>query len=1056
MAEFNHLSDQQLRDLLIEAERDSWEEAPEIRRIIEERRMATEKAAEDSFEAKIGRGPAATQTVPKEVHDRLRRLGVPPGKMKDTVDAYSNMKDALARNPHLTEKELREDIASRGYHADHIAKMESAFKTVEPLVKADLGQSNVDTDFPDEASRRNYLIANHFTDAEIAKTLSHWTPQNNEYQKKARIFPIPDVAKDRIAEQQVKHAEARVKRSNAQQEEAQRIGVVQNYDAQTMPGTAPEKHAMELGAAGSDILAHQYGRGYQKYKGDRFAKKTPEEEEAERLTKELNPNTAAEAERQRILKEVTSRNLGKDASQKAAAPYMSKASADFAKRHNEMFGDIETKNEQSLIDKMNENYLEKIAPSIHQKYMTQGVKSHGHVAKEQAQLLKQAQEGTARAITETRAQNRAASMGATLGEQANQGNLARQAGALSQADADADRRTTETLEEIHARHEKEKLLHATRVGAIGEANKDTEQHKINDARQEFRNEENHATKYAEKMIDAANANPISGLPQEQEIPSAKQTGRASTAAGFMGMGASMLGGMFGGAKEKKAGGRIHRATGGPITPVAHSKYVTPHAMIGYLQAKSSHQRLAAGGQVDPNLIQDAVFAGELPSTALRQKIRQDVLGQAKEDYDAKSRNHLAVGGTVDMFANAKKAPTATNPIAQGASMAEDFVESNRDREIKDKVHAERMKILNPKAEPEESMFSRGIKGFMAGAANSGNDDWVARSGKAFTGAISADDTAREAKRKREKERQKLILDVGKQFDNEINAKKKMSLSEKAHALSLRKQAEDELTGQSTRGYNDAKTKLALDELGEYVRPDTAKEKSVGDPSLDPDLSLDDNTLSRPEIRLKPNDRNNAITKYTTLDAELDKGQQAALEMYDMSKSTNTGAQHTYETLQPITAILSGHMPGTLGRFKTIGQNFVNAQNEVNRLTGVGDARLSDKAREAQEREKPAPSKDEETNIGAATKGFNQFRAHRVNNIRNLKRVGAPKSAIAKSELALKNFDADWADKQPKAEKSTSHNDTSATSGVNPGKKAAAKNDIKEAARKKLASKGIYE
>lgn len=988
------------------------DEVSEAHQILNERRHAAETKANNERDAQkeaiIGRGPSATPTVPAEVSSRLKRMGVTPGKMKDAADAYSNMKDAYARNPHLTEQELIEDLTARGYHPNHIQAMETMFKVLEPIVKADLGQSNVETVFPDEESRRNYLIANHFTDPEIDNTLSHWKTMNN----KPGQYRIPDVAKERIAEQQIKHAEARVKRSNAQQEEQQRIGTVQDYDAQTMPGSAPEKHAMELGAAGSDILAHTYGRGYQKYKGKRFADKTIEEIESDLLTKELNPKSKEERSRQKELKDVTSRNFGKDATQKAASPYMSNASADFAKRHNELFGDIETAHEKSLYDQGRRYWEEQMAPTIKAKYLTPGVRGHGHVAKEVGEAGEKTMRGINEAIIGQRAQNRAISANATLQEQKNQAMLAGQAGALSQADASADLATVEKLEGIHARHQQERLNHAKRLGTIGESEKGEEQRKLDDARQEFRNEENHATKYAEKMIDAANRNPISGIPPEPEIPRPKQTGKHSTAAAFAGMGAGMFNKLYG-ETEKAAGGRIRRAIGGPVTSVAHSKYVTPHAMIGYLQAKTAHQKLATGGAVNPNFIQDAVFDGVLPSTELRQQVRRKVLNQAKDDYDAKARNHLAVGGPVGMFANAKierasprriqKAPVSANPLAEGIDLAKNFADSKRDKEIQDKVHTERMKILNPTPEKEESLLSHALKGFMAGAASTGNDDWVARTGRAFTGAVSAGDAAKEAKRQREKERQKLIMDVGNQYAAERHQEKTHGLAEKGHELAKEKHSYDKLVGASTIGMNEAHQGLFEAQAKKLKSGYDMEGVPIEDQPTRPQTTQDKTALDKTALAFKAL-KGVATHLFPIMETS-----------YKLDSGENLGkAQNILGST--LTSAFSSAKQEDLENMKTQSTTIVDAIQKLERDLGEGGNRTLAQAFATTVNAKPDPTKPRSENIRIIQSTFKSLDDTLSFIEQKYKSHGATPNQIAEIKLYKKELDDLRAEKEAELSK----------------------------------------
>lgn len=759
----------------------------------EENRIAREaaEAAGRTHEAKLARGPAPREAASNDVIDRLRKMGIPEKDLRDAGAAYSNLIDAYGNHPTLTPQELLQEMESRGYHADEIKRMQPFFDRVKPVVDADLGISNPTTTFPDEISRRNYLIANHFSDAEI-QDIDRGTLFNGSNTK----YTIPDTARAKLEEQDFKHQRGRVKRSAEQKNREVLDKIVQDYNEHTMPESSREKHAMEIGAAGSHLLAHAASQGAFKYKGKRLADETADEKAAEVLLRDMNPNTRESLSRKKTLEDVTSRNFGKDAAQKAAAPYMSKASADFAKRHNDLFGDIETAHEKSLYDQGIRNWEDKIAPSIKAKYLTPGVRGHGHVAKEVGEAAEKTMRGVNEAIIGQRAQNRAASMGATLSEQANQANLAGQAANLTQADIDADLKATEALEGIHARHRGERRQHAADIGQLGENKADRAQKEINAAIKEAEAEHGHAERIGRVLADVGNANPVSEFKKEETLEKPKRTGMQSTASGLMGLGAGMLG--------KKAGGRVKKAIGGTVSPISHSKYVTPHAMISYLQAKSSHQRLATGGAVDPNFIQDAVFDGVLPSTELRQQVRRQVLGQAKEDYDAKSRNHLATGGAV-------------NPIMEGASLAKHFVEK------------ERMKILNPAPEKEESMFSRGLKGFMAGAAASGNNDWVARSGRSFTGAVAADDAAKEAKRQRDKEHKKLIMEVGKQYADERNAEREFGLHERKHELAekgmgLHEKEVNAKIGHWTALGNAMKAQQGLGDVAKTLTADQRKAK----------------------------------------------------------------------------------------------------------------------------------------------------------------------------------------------------------------------------------------
>lgn len=747
-------------------------------------RQARETA--QAHEAKIGRGPTRTETVPDDVYSRLKKMGVSHDNIREAAAAYANIKDAYARNPDLTSEQLLEDLKVRGYHENAIKAMEPFFKTVEPIVRADLGQSKVASNFPDEISRRNFLIANHFSPEEINKELGIWNSQQHEYQKQTGSFYLPDAAKERINKQQIKHAEAKVKRSNAQQEERHRLEGVQKHTDQTIPGQSQEKTAMDLAQFGAETLVGAYGRGHQKFGGERFAKKTNEEKEAERLNKVVNPFTKEQQQRQQKLEEITGKHFGKESIKKSAEPFLNKATADLDDDYQRRFGNAEDKFESSIIDKMNRNYLEKIAPSIKQKYLTPGVRGHGHIKKEVDESLRQAHEGTADAITAHRIAHRGQNYGITANERERQLKGAELSGNLTKGDISSDLAVKGALEESKNLDDKRKLDYAARIGSIGENNKATEQEKLNDTRQEFRDEVNHAEKFGRAMIDSANANPVSALPNEEKLPRPKRTGLGSTAGGFMGLGAGLINGKE---KEKtaKRGGRIYKAEGGSVLSPNHSKYVTPKAMIGYLKAKNNRVMLATGGAVDPDLIQNAVFDQVAPTTELMRDNRRNRLNQLKDQYD-NSRKKYAVGGEV-------------SPLTQGISMAKNVVaEDEKEKYLKEKVNAARERIINPVAEEEDHPLKRALTGFMRGATATGNDDWVARSGKAYTAVDEAHQLAKEKKRKHEQEHQKSLLQVGRDYQKERE-------TEKSHELAKQKQAHDELMGESTRNYQTEHSKL---------------------------------------------------------------------------------------------------------------------------------------------------------------------------------------------------------------------------------------------------------
>ena len=898
------------------------------------RTQADKKKAKEAFDAthegKILKGPAPVDSTPSDVLSRLQRMGISPSDNSFAANLYFKMKQVQEDYPDITPEEFKDVLTAANYSDHQITKMMGLYDKVKPIAEADLGLGDPERSFADEVSRKNYLIANHFTDDEINDFLKDETTLDKSNQERNRSFPVPQPAKEKIALNDLKYQGNQVKLSTAEKQKQVVDKAVQNHNEFTLPDQTPEMHTLELRRLAAELQVEgSLNQGAFKFPGKRLADVEPEELEAQQVIADMNPNTAKEQERRQKLEDISKRHLGKDTIRNAANPLLNKATSDLDEDYRRRFGDAEDKFESSIIDKMNRNYLENIAPSLKQKFLTAHVRGHGHLDKELGDVLKKSQEGTADAIAGHRIAHRGQNYAITSSERERQLKGADLSARLAKDEIETDEALKKSLQTDNKLLEEKQLGYAEAQGAVGVRKGARKQKLINDKIRDAQRQHDFPQEQARIISDMGQGHILDVGRKEYHLHQPEQvspTGLKNTAAMIGGAGSALL---IPKKKEEntnnnKEGGRIQKASGGLISD-NHMKYVTPKAAIGYLAAKNKRTKLAQGGQVDPNLVQNAVFDKVSPTTELMRDNRRNRLYQLKNQYD-NSRKKYAVGGNV-------------SPLAEGISMAKTVVsQDEQEKEYKQKTAAIRQQIMNPEPEEEESMFHRALTGGMRAVAAMDNDGALARTGRSYMAVHDAHSANKDSKRKREAERQKSQLEVMRDYQKEVESGRNYELEkQKANTAEETAKAQRSYYGAHAR-MHDANEKKIRYEMGEYV-----PKSNTGEP-----LEADEDKLSTPALKMKPADRIKMIDRSSALQAEYKKYMRTLIDATKAQEKASTGSWvgSSYgdpEKVDPgfwgnikrvAAGIMAGASPDTLRDLESKFRAIVAAQQAMDEMLGV--------------------------------------------------------------------------------------------------------------------------
>jgi hypothetical protein len=696
--------------------------------------------------------------------------------------AYAYLRKELTENPLLTKEEILANLKAEDVHPSVISEVAQNFDSIKPIVMAHIGRSEPNHPFNDIADAKAYLEANHYS-PEDADTILAKTKANISGK-----FILPTDVQSNIKTQHLKELEAGFVRKATKAEEQQfRLKTTEPLEA----GMTADKSrwAEDAGLIAAQVGARHLTHGLKQYQGEKNVPLQAEQLESHRLKKELDPERL---ERKRQIADIES-NLGKwrggDKASKAAQPYLSKASADFAKQHKDLFGDIETAHEKSLYDQGLRAWDEKMAPKIMSKYLTPGVKGHGQVAKEIGEAGEKVIRGVNESIIGQRAQNRAASIGATSYNQ--QANIAAAglAGKLSRDDLTSDLEATQGLEDTRQRHQAARATHAQNVASIGEELQTQKQKDADWKYSQFEKAEKHPLKAAEFLGNLSTGNTTGGVLSEAPVEDKRGNWKRDLAGAFGGISAHAFSPPN---VTKKTGGRVNKAEGGTIDP----------------------EQMA---------INDAVIQGTSPLYELNRYITNDArIGLLKAQANKKQR--YASGGMVDletqpqtapssMYANATLTPKrvapkpAASPITSGINQARQVVAEDeltrKSREFREKMFDEPVEEV----EKQPSELSGWVRAAMAGAAGAGGNSWLGKTGQSYTAAMQDLEAqaalrkeAAKEKRKEKAERDKNRTDLTGMLTGEKHKEEELGLKR------------SELGIHSARAQNEAAHWAAKNEL----------------------------------------------------------------------------------------------------------------------------------------------------------------------------------------------------------------------------------------------------
>lgn len=690
-------------------------------------------------------------------------------KYKDKLaESYLQAYEYLRENPKATPAEIGTYLGNKGVDIHNKELFDRIMQYSIPAAQADNGIAPLH--FPAKEYAERYLQANGYSPEEAQSTANTEFKHDNTLSEDVTDEIHASNLQKQAHEYQVnRDAEGTkaAKRSEPRSElgDIEKIPTNEGMDSQSTHGP---KWAQQAKKAVLQAQIKLINQDHTKYEKERIARLSPKEIEARALHEGLNPSSPGNRKDLDLALESLRKQTGENSATTAANPYVEKANKSFQHLQKDLFGDIENAHEKSLYDQGMRNWEEKIAPSIKQKYLTRGVKGHGHVAKEVGEAAEKTMRGVNEAIIGQRAQNRQASIQAGAIEKEMAAKSAAIAGNNAKEDAAHNLEATRSLHDAHIADQAQRRGHAEILREQGKEDRDFNQREMDLNHSAWKEAENDQQDKLKVLSDMT-----SGLPTSTTTTGSgaapvrpENTAGTSAAAALIGMGRGIV------EKKFKKGGRIKKASGGLI----QSKHLSLSTQIKLLDMIGKHKKLASGGQVDPNFIQEAVFAGVSPSTELKQQNRRQVLDNMQQEYE-NSRAKFADGGSV-------------NPIAEGASMAKNFVDN--DKEMKEREKALKMQVMSmreqafaPTVEKERHPILSALDAGMAGAAATGNNDWIANAGKAWTGAaqnIDAKDQQKQAQqRERRKEMHAIAMQMAAEHESAQNhelAKKKMGLNEK--------------------------------------------------------------------------------------------------------------------------------------------------------------------------------------------------------------------------------------------------------------------------------------
>ncbi len=499
--------------------------------------------------------------------------------------------------------------------------------------------------------------------------------------------------------------------------------------------------------------AKAYGGDPFVYQGSAFVNPSELETIARGRVQEISPFSRQEEERNQALNDIILSYANDQTAQESIKPYLAELSKNPARHHKELMGDVESNMEDTITNRANRNFLEKVLPTIRSKYQTPGLLQHGHMGKDIGEAVEKHGRGVAEELSKAKLGMRNITLNASQRHAQQQG----EAAGISQQAAIKDRQNN--LDAINALQIADKQRKAEKGAYVGNLERLGKQD--TDLAQRHRNYEielAHRIHEHPKTQVEGMASVLKGVPQPYKATgiTGKGPARPETTEGQLWTGA---GNMLAGAgaymmpRPAKKGGRIHKAVGGQVDPMQ-------------------------------DVIQNAVIDRRDPVTELRQMIQH-----ARGVQALQGRQQLKIGGSVD-------------PIQAGATDANLYA-----------GHSSMKNKLERLRRPQEGKSPAGFMSAMA-AASKDTKGWLGDIMRAYGSADEQINKEKSEHRNRinsaddlEYALQEKLKDRA-QKEREMAAKDKMDAANIAHLQAQSKKLEHDMgvvNGISTQDPNDLPT-----------------------------------------------------------------------------------------------------------------------------------------------------------------------------------------------------------------------------------------------------------
>lgn len=350
----------------------------------------------------------------------------------------------------------------------------------------------------------------------------------------------------------------------------------------------------------------------------------------------------------------------------SAAPYMKSYSNNPAEMHDELLGDTERNQLESIREESDRNLKEKLLPELKRKYMVPGMKRSGHLNKEVGDLIEKYSRGRTSAINQAMTKNRLGTLGVAQKHTALQGNAAYMSAKNAQDDTEKEMKTTNMMSIA------KKQRHDTRNEYIkdeerrGMIDRDLHQRKMNADQIRFIEARDHPVKQLALGATIHRGLDMKPFVQESTVNQLRENPNAVNPNLFQNMGNGFRG---------LAADRMPKKKGGLI---------------------KTRCKKADGGQIMQEAVKNAVIDKDDPLTALRRLMNRQRMMDVSESKIGRRR--YRDGGSV-------------NPIQAGASQARQLL---GEKDLRAHIESQKTPYAKPTGTSMIDSFMRGFESREAG------------------------------------------------------------------------------------------------------------------------------------------------------------------------------------------------------------------------------------------------------------------------------------------------------------------------------------------------------